>query len=79
MAEPYEGDSGPSCSPVSLMVMGTLGQAVETMLGWTGVSGRLKSERLPVMWEEVHTVVEGEIECVGSQWLGWSEAKHRCG
>ena len=49
MAEPYEEDSGPICSPVSLAVMGALWQAVETILGWTGVSGRLKSERLPVI------------------------------
>ena len=56
MAEPYEGDSGPNCSPVSLVVMGTLRQGVETMSEWTGVSGRLRREHL---WE----IVGGSLQC----------------
>ena len=49
VAELYVGASGPNCWPVSLEVMGVPEQTVETMLGWTGLSGRFRKESLSVI------------------------------
>ncbi len=54
MVELYVDASGPVCSPVSLDVIGVLGQTVETTLGLTGLSGMSRRERLSVIvgWSE---------------------------